>query len=100
MTTRVETLFNHIQQIFNASKWNAFTTTNKVSFNSTSIPYDEYVIENPSSREITVSVPLNEVAYKKTFSIQTDENATINAVINYLQMHLNYYENAYKSRLL
>ena len=96
MSTQVETLFHHIQQIFDTSNWNAFTTSNKVSFNSTSIPYDEYVIENPTSREITVSVPLNEVAYKKTFPIQTDENDTINAVINYLRMHVNYYENTYR----
>jgi len=96
----IETLFNHIQNIFNnKGNWNkSQTTTNKVCFNNLSSPYDEYVIEKQSSNEVTVSIPLNQVAYKKTFSFinandSINANNTINAIIDYVQMHLSYYEN-------
>lgn len=94
----IETLFNHIQNIFNnKGNWNkSQTTTNKVCFNNLSSPYDEYVIEKQSSNEVTVSIPLNQVAYKKTFAITNANNTindSINAIIDYVQMHLSYYEN-------
>ena len=98
----IETLFNHIQNIFNnKGNWNkSQTTTNKVCFNNLSSPYDEYVIEKQSSNEVTVSIPLNQVAYKKTFAIKNinindsiNANNTINAIIDYVKMHLSYYEN-------
>ena len=86
----IETLFNHIQNVFNNNgNWNkSQTSSKKVCFNNLSIPYDEYVIESPSSYEISVSIPLNQVAYKKTFSI-----TNANAIIDYVKMHLTYYEN-------
>jgi len=91
MASKVDMIFNHIQYIFNSNKWKTIQTNNKICFNSTTIPYDEYVIENPSTSEITVSIPLNDVSYKKTFSLKN--NDTINAIINYIKMHLEYYEN-------
>lgn len=95
MATTVDTLFNHVQQFFtNNNKWSSsIQTANKVSFNSKYSPYDEYVIENPSTNEITVSIPLNEVAYKKSFSLRKDN---INSIVDYVKMHLEYYENKYK----
>ena len=95
MATKVDMIFNHIQYVFNSNKWKTIQTNNKVCFNSTTIPYDEYVIENPSSSEISVSIPLNDVSYKKTFLLKynNSNNDTINAIINYIKMHLEYYEN-------
>ena len=94
MATKVDMIFNHIQYVFNSNKWKTIQTNNKVCFNSTTIPYDEYVIENPSSSEITVSIPLNDVSYKKTFLLKyNNNNDTINAIISYIKMHLDYYEN-------
>jgi hypothetical protein len=95
MATKVDMIFNHIQYVFNSSKWKTIQTNNKVCFNSTTIPYDEYVIENPSTSEITVSIPLNDVSYKKTFLLKYNNtnNDIINAIINYIKMHLEYYEN-------
>ena len=95
MATKVDMIFNNIQCIFNNNNWKTIQTNNKICFNSTTIPYDEYVIENPSTSEITVSIPLNDVSYKKTFSLKYNNtnNDTINAIINYIKMHLEYYEN-------
>ena len=85
----LNTLFNHIQYLFNNDKWSSFQTDNKVCFNNISVPCDEYVIEKQSADEISVSIPLNEVAYKKTFSLHANINETIR---NYIQMHVTYYE--------
>ena len=89
--TKIETLFNHIQNIFNnKGNWQKNQTSpKKVCFNNLATPYDEYVIESPSSYEINVSIPLNQVAYKKTFHINNDAYDTI---LNYVKMHLDYYE--------
>jgi len=94
MATKVDMIFNHIHNIFNNNKWKTIQTNNKICFNSTTIPYDEYVIENPSTSEITVSIPLNDVSYKKTFLLKYNNtnHDTINAIISYIKMHLDYYE--------
>jgi hypothetical protein len=94
MSVKIESLFNHIQTIFNnKGNWHkSQTSANKVCFNNLSSPFDEYVIEKQTANEISVSIPLNQVAYKKTFSF-INANDSINAIIDYVQMHLSYYEN-------
>jgi hypothetical protein len=92
MSSKIDLLFSHIDYIFNKN-WKSQKTTNKACFNNISIPFDEYVIERHFLGEITVSVPLNEVAYKKTFL----HNDNINSIIDYLKMHVELYENRYKS---
>ena len=89
MSTTVDTLFKHVQHYFTNNKWSSTQTPTKVSFNSKVTPYDEYVIETPTSTEITVSIPLDKVAYKKTFSLR---NETLHSIINYVKMHLDLYE--------
>ena len=84
MSSKIETLFTNINLFFNNKKWACAKTTNKLCFSNKHIPYDEYVIEAPSNDEITVSIPVNSVAYKKTFY-------NINEIVNYLQMHIDFY---------
>jgi len=54
-------------------------------------PYDEFIVEYISSKDILITVPIpfrgNSLAYQKTFS--TDNMAVI---LNYLQIHLGNYK--------
>ena len=83
-----------IQSIFNNNKWRRSETANQLIFNNTVSPYDSYIITAPTANEITVSIPLNEVAYKKTFTMTPDAfNTILDNIIAYLKMHVDYYEN-------
>lgn len=88
----METLTNIINQEF--MKHNCFTTTTKnnacYKVNNQTVPCDEFIIEYlPKTDEYNVTVPVNSVSYKKTFT-ETSET-TINKMVDYLKMHLDYY---------
>jgi len=79
-------LLNKLQPLFNTTKWHlSQTSANKVCYNNFQNPLDEYIIETPSTHEIQVSIPINQVAYRNTFF-------NMNEVINYVKMHLAYYD--------
>jgi len=89
----METLTNIINQEFVKHKCFTKNNNNKVCYkinNSTSSPYDEFIIEYlPKTDEYKVTVPVNNVSYKKTFT-ETSES-TINKIVDYFKMHLEYY---------
>ena len=81
-----DTLFTTIQSLFNANKWTCIQSRNKVCFNSTLNPYDEYVLEIDDDAYANVTIPVNRVAYKNSFLAPFDD------LITYMKMHVDIYE--------
>ena len=92
----METLTNIINKEFMKHKCftnnNNNNNNNKLCYkvNNQTMPYDEFIIEYVANTdEYNVTVPVNSVSYKKTFT-DTSET-TINKMADYLKMHLDYY---------
>lgn len=81
----METILNVIHPLFIEKQWRGFKTDNSVSYWNHA---DEFIIKLlPQTAEIEITIPLSEVRYKNKFN-------TIPAAIDYLKMHLNYYQAA------
>ena len=88
---RLELLIRHIYSDFNENQWYSFKTNNIVTFRNKLAPLDEFYIEisENSLYEIKVSIPVNEVNYKKTFM-------NINEAVSYIKMHAGLYDTLYR----
>ena len=97
----MNTLIKIMDPIFTNYNWQRISTdinNNNNNNNNNNIikyvnsqPYDEYRIEtlpreNRIIPDFKITVPINNVLYKKTF-----HNTNLNEVVNYLNMHLSYY---------
>ena len=79
----LETIINVINPFFAAKQWQINEKPNTIFYSNKK---DEFVITVlPNTGGIEVIVPLNEVRYKNTFY-------AVNTVIDYVKMHLNYYQ--------
>ena len=88
---RLELLIRHIYSDFNENQWYSFKTNNIVTFRNKLAPLDEFYVEisENSLYEIKVSIPVNEVNYKKTFM-------NINEAVSYIKMHAGLYDSLYR----
>jgi hypothetical protein len=89
--TRLDLIITHIYSEFNENKWNCSKGNNIVIFANKLAPLDEFYVETSESSlyEIKVSIPVNEVNYKKTFM-------NINEAIAYIKMHAGLYDTLYR----
>jgi len=79
----METIFNVIHPFFVENKWQSCKKANTVSYRNKT---DEFIVTVlPKTAEIEITIPLHEVVYKNKFN-------TIPTAIDYLKMHLNYYQ--------
>jgi hypothetical protein len=79
----METIFNVINPFFAGNQWQLNRNINTMFYRNKT---DEFVITLlPSTGGIEVTVPLNKVCYKNTFY-------TLNTVVDYVKMHVNYYQ--------
>ena len=82
----METLINVIHPFFTATKWHCVKKENTVRYMHTDRIYDEFIISLlPRTAEIEVSVPIADALYKKKFN-------TKHNVVEYVKMHLDYYD--------
>ena len=88
---RLELLFTNIYSEFNDNQWACSKNNNIVTFANRLFPLDEFYVETSESSlyEIKVSIPVNEVNYKKTFM-------NINEAIAYIKMHAGLYDTLYR----
>ena len=79
----METIFKAINPFFDENKWQSYKKANTLSYQNQT---DEFIVSVlPQTAEIEITVPLHEVRYKKKFTV-------IPTAIDYLKMHLNYYQ--------
>ena len=79
----METIFKAINPFFDENKWQSCKKANTVSYHNQN---DEFIVTVlPHTAEIEITVPLDEVRYKNKFTV-------IPTAIEYLKMHLNYYQ--------
>jgi hypothetical protein len=79
----METIFNVINPFF-SQKWKLYKQAeNTLCYRNQA---DEFVVTMfPTTGGIEIKIPLKEVVYKNTFY-------NINTAIEYMKMHLNYYD--------
>ena len=88
---RLELLFTNIYSEFNENQWACSKNNNIVTFANRLFPLDEFYVETSedSLYEINVSIPVNDVNYKKTFM-------NINEAVAYIKMHAGLYDTLYR----
>jgi hypothetical protein len=88
----MEILLNTLTPLFEECNWYISKSShdnNKICYKSSN-PYDEFIIEMiTKSNEFITIVPIDNIPYKKIF-------INMNTLIDYMKMHLMYYENAKK----